>query len=369
MAMAGGMFDREASVRQMATRATVPPTAPPRAGFVARRTRFAVKSVGLVLGLAGVVVIALLSLRIGSLDLTTETAWNAIVNFDPNSYEQTVVRSLRLPRTIVALAIGGALAVAGATMQAVTRNPLADPFILGVSSGASFAIVTVVYYAGLSSPHQYIWFAFAGALGASALVFAVGAAGSGGPTPIKLALAGVVISAALGAWTSALLLLDDETLDTVRFWLAGSVVNRDMATFWFVSPFLVGGSLLCLLLGHQLNVLNLGEDTAKALGMRTEPVRIVSSVIVVLITGAAVAVAGPIGFVGLAVPRMMRAVVGVDYRSLLPYSLVYGAIFLTAADIVGRVVTRPAELQAGIVTAFVGVPFLVYLARRRGLAE
>lgn len=325
----------------------------------------ALRTLGLLLGLAGVAVIAILSLRIGSLDLSTQDAWNAIFNFDPNSYEQTVVRSLRLPRTIVALGIGAALAVAGATMQAVTRNPLADPFILGVSSGASFAIVTVVYFFGLAAPQQYLWFAFAGALGASALVFVIGSAGSGGPTPVKLALAGVVISAALGAWTSALLLLDDATLDTVRFWLAGSVVNRDLGTFWFVSPFLLGGAILCLLMGHQLNVLNLGDDTARALGMHTGRIRLISSVIVVLITGAAVAVAGPIGFVGLAIPHMVRAVVGIDYRWVLPYSFVYGGIFLVLADIVGRVITRPAELQAGIVTAFVGVPFLIYLARQR----
>lgn len=325
----------------------------------------ALRTLGLLLGLAGVAVIAILSLRIGSLDLSTQDAWNAIFNFDPNSYEQTVVRSLRLPRTIVALGIGAALAVAGATMQAVTRNPLADPFILGVSSGASFAIVTVVYFFGLAAPQQYLWFAFAGALGASALVFVIGSAGSGGPTPVKLALAGVVISAALGAWTSALLLLDDATLDTVRFWLAGSVVNRDLGTFWFVSPFLLGGAILCLFLGHQLNVLNLGDDTARALGMHTGRIRLISSVIVVLITGAAVAVAGPIGFVGLAIPHMVRAVVGIDYRWVLPYSFVYGGIFLVLADIVGRVITRPAELQAGIVTAFVGVPFLIYLARQR----
>ena len=325
----------------------------------------ALRTLGLLLGLAGVAVIAILSLRIGSLDLSTQDAWNAIFNFDPNSYEQTVVRSLRLPRTLVALGIGAALAVAGATMQAVTRNPLADPFILGVSSGASFAIVTVVYFFGLAAPQQYLWFAFAGALGASAVVFVIGSAGSGGPTPVKLALAGVVISAALGAWTSALLLLDDATLDTVRFWLAGSVVNRDLGTFWFVSPFLLGGAILCLFMGHQLNVLNLGDDTARALGMHTGRIRLISSVIVVLITGAAVAVAGPIGFVGLAIPHMVRAVVGIDYRWVLPYSFVYGGIFLVLADIVGRVITRPAELQAGIVTAFVGVPFLIYLARQR----
>jgi iron complex transport system permease protein len=344
-----------------------PATAPAVAG--GRRPGTAINLIGLVIGLAGVAVIALLSLRIGSLDLSTQDAWNALVNFDPESYEQTVVHSLRLPRTIIALGVGAALAVAGATMQAVTRNPLADPFILGVSSGASFAIVTVVYYAGLSAPRQYLWFAFAGALAASALVFVIGSAGAGGPTPVKLALSGVVISASLTAWTSALILLDEQTLDTLRFWLAGSVVNGDLAAFWFVSPFLLGGALICLLFGHQLNVLNLGEETARALGMRTGRFRIVASVIVVLITGAAVSVAGPIGFVGLAVPHMVRAIVGVDYRWVLPFSFLYGAIFLTAADIVGRMITRPAELQVGIVTAVVGVPVLIYVARQRGVTE
>jgi iron complex transport system permease protein len=351
----------------MATSAPSLPLTPARE--TGSRSGFTFRALGLLAGLGFVAIIALLSLRIGSLDLTTQDAWNAIFNFDQASYEQTVVRSLRLPRTIIALGIGAALAVAGATMQAVTRNPLADPFILGVSSGASFAIVTVVYYLGFSAPQQYLWFAFAGALASSTLVFVIGSVGSDGPTPVKLALAGVVVSAALGAWTSALLLLDEETLDTVRFWLAGSVVNRDLGTFAFVSPFLLGGALVLLLFGHQLNVLNLGEDTAKALGMNTSRVRIVSSVIVVLITAAGVSVAGPIGFVGLAIPHMVRAVVGVDYRWVLPYSFVYGAVFLTAADIIGRIITRPAELQVGIVTAFVGVPFLIYLARKSAVTE
>jgi iron complex transport system permease protein len=321
---------------------------------------------GLLLGLVGVLVITILSLRIGSLPISNQDAWGAIFNFDPDSYEQTVVRALRVPRTAVGLTIGASLAVAGAVMQGVTRNPLADPFILGVSSGASFALVTAIYYFQLTQATEYVWFAFAGALGASSLVFLIGSSGRDGPTPVKLALAGVVVSAALSAWTSALLLLDEETFDIVRFWLAGSVINRDMNTFFLMLPFLLGAAGLCVLMGHQLNVLSLGEETAQALGMRTGRTRLICSLLVVVITGAAVAIAGPIGFVGLAIPHMVRTFVGADYRWILPTSFIYGAIFLVAADIVGRVVTRPAELEVGIVTALVGAPVMVFLARQKG---
>jgi iron complex transport system permease protein len=332
-----------------------------------RVSRRNARAFALLAGLAGLILVSILSLRIGSLDVSTADAWDAIVSFNPDSYEQTVVRSLRLPRTAVALVVGAALAVAGAMMQGVTHNPLADPFILGVSSGASFAVVTAIYYFGITAPAGYIWFAFAGALAASALVFLIGSAGRNGPTPVKLALAGVVVSAALSAWTSALLLLDEETLDVIRFWVAGSVINRDMATFAAVAPLLLGGSVISVLLGHQLNVLSLGDQTARALGMRTGRTRLICSLLVVVITGASVAVAGPIGFVGLAIPHMTRSLVGPDYRWILPTSLVFGAIFLTAADIVGRVIARPAELQVGIVTALVGAPVMVALARRTRL--
>lgn len=334
---------------------------------VERRSRLRIsRAMGLLIGLVGVVIAAILSLRIGSLAISNQDAWNALTNFNPDSYEQTVVRLLRVPRTAVALTIGASLGVAGAVMQGVTRNPLADPFILGVSSGSGFAIVTAVYYFQLSQATQYVWFAFGGALAASALVFLIGSAGRDGPTPVKLALAGVVVSAALSAWTSALLLLDEETFDVVRFWLAGSVINRDMGTFFTVLPFLLGGSIGCMLLGHQLNVLSLGDDAARALGMRTGRTRLICAVLVVVITGAAVSIAGPIGFVGLAIPHMVRAFVGSDYRWILPASFIYGAIFLVGADIIGRIVARPSELEVGIITALVGAPFMVALARQKG---
>jgi len=255
---------------------------------------------GLVLGVVCICVTALMSLRFGSLRISTEDAWNAVFRYDAVVYEQTVVRALRVPRTIIALGVGAGLAVAGTIMQGVTRNPLAGPSILGVSSGASFAITTAIFYLGFTSPGQYVWFAFAGALGASALVFTVGSAGRGGASPIKLALAGVVICALLGSWTSTLLLLDQETMDSVRFWLAGSVAGRDLTTFWTVAPFLLGGAFAGVFLGHQLNVLSMGDDTARALGMHLTRTRLIAAALVVLITGAAVAVAGPIAFVGAA---------------------------------------------------------------------
>jgi len=322
------------------------------------------RSLGLLIGLAAVIVVGLLSLRIGSIDISTRDAWDALFNYNSDIYNQTVVRTLRLPRTVIALAVGAALTIAGTTMQGVTRNPLADPSILGVSSGATFAVVTVTYYLHLSAPSQYVWFAFAGALAASLLVFAIGSTGNDGASPIKLALAGVVLSAFLGSWTSALLLLDENTLDTVRFWLAGSVVGRDLSTFWTLSPFLIGGSVVLLFLGHQLNVLDLGEDSARALGMQTGRIRLICSVLVVIVVGSAVSIAGPIAFVGLATPHIVRSIIGPDYRWVLPYSALAGALLLTVADISGRVLLRPAEIQVGIMTAMVGAPFLIYLARR-----
>jgi iron complex transport system permease protein len=334
-----------------------------------RGGRASIRSAGLLLGCAVLVVVGLLSLRIGSVDVNTEDALNALFAYNPTSYEQTVVRSLRLPRTLIGLCVGAALAVAGAIMQAATRNPLAGPSILGVSSGAAFAIVTAVFLGRLTAPLQYVWFAFAGALGASALVYFVGSLGRDGPSPVKLALAGAIVTALLGAWTTALLLLNQQTLDVVRFWLAGSLSGRDLTVLWTVLPFIVVGLVGGLLFGTQLNILSLGEDTARALGVRTGLVRAACALLVVMLTGAAVAAAGPIGFVGLAVPHLVRAVVGPDYRWVLPYAALVGPGLLLAADILGRVLARPSELQVGIVTAFCGAPFLIYLARQRRVAD
>lgn len=337
---------------------------PWRAGD-SRVTRFG----ALVLVALTLAVVTLMSLRIGSFGVTTADAVNALFNFTPESYEETIVRSLRLPRTVIGICVGAALAVAGAAMQAVTRNPLAAPSILGVNSGAAFGVVIAAFFIGLTHPLQFVWFAFAGGIAASALVFAISSAGYGGVSPVKLVLAGVVMSALLGSWLTGLLLLDQQALDVVRFWLAGSLADRDIAVFYTVLPFLVIGIICTVLLGNQLNVLSLGEDTARSLGMRTSRMRGLIIFLVVLLAGGSVAVAGPIGFVGLAVPHIVRTVSGPDYRWVLAFGVLVGPLLLLGADIAGRVVIRPSEVQVGIITAIVGAPFLIFLARQRRVAN
>lgn len=254
-------------------------------------------------------------------------------------------------------------------MQATTRNPLADPSILGVNSGAALGIITAVYLGQLTHPLHFVWFAFAGGMVAAAIVYAFGSVGSGGVSPVKLALAGVVVTALLNSWLTAVLLLHQETLDVIRFWLAGSLAGRDINVFYAVLPFLAVGVVGMLLAGNQLNVLSLGDDTARVLGMPIGKIRMLVTALSVLMVGAAVAAAGPIGFVGLAVPHIVRGFVGPDYRWVLPFCVVFGPLMLLLADILGRVIARPGEVHVGIVTAFVGAPFLIWLARRRQVAD
>lgn len=315
------------------------------------------------------VFVCLLSLRVGSIGITNADALDALFDYSSESYEQTVVRTLRLPRTVIGLGVGAALALAGAAMQAATRNPLADPSILGINNGAAFGVVTAVFFGHLTEPIQFVWFAFAGGFAAAVIVYAIGSVGPGGASPVKLALAGVIVSALLSSWLTALLLLDQQTLDVVRFWLAGSLAGRDISIFYTVLPFLAIGIVGTLLIGHQLNILSLGEDTARSLGMRTGLMRLLVAALVVLLAGASVAVAGPIGFVGLAVPHMVRSLSGPDYRWVLAYSLIVGPLLLLSADIAGRVIARPSEIQVGIVTAVLGAPFLIALARQRKVAQ
>jgi iron complex transport system permease protein len=330
--------------------------------------RAAPRAVGFVVSCGVLAVAVLLSLRIGSVPLSTATVVDALTAFD-GSNEHLIVRSLRLPRTIIGLGVGAALAVAGVGMQAVTRNALASPTIFGVNAGASFAVVVAVFVVGVVSPAMYVWFAFAGALAATTLVLAIASSGREGATPVKLALAGAVVTALLNSWISAILVIDQRTLDEVRFWLAGSLAGRDLAVFAQVAPFLVLGLVLILALARQFDALSLGEDVAAGLGMRTGRTRALTTVGVVLLSGSAVAAAGPIAFVGLAVPHAVRTVVGPGHRWLLPYAAVYGAVLLLGADVLGRIVARPSEIQVGIVTAIIGAPVLIHLVRSRRLGE
>jgi iron-siderophore transport system permease protein len=326
------------------------------------------RAAGLAIATLALAALIVLSLRVGSIEVTMSDAFSALFFLDEESYEQLVVRSQRLPRTIIGLGIGAALAVAGAAMQAATRNPLAGPGILGVNSGAAFGVVTAVFFLGITHPYGFIWFAFAGGLLATTVVFMIGSVGPGGASPVKLALAGVVVSALLGSWTTALVLFDEQSLDVMRFWSAGSLSGRDLSVLVAVAPFLVVGVVVLILLGDQLNILSLDEDSARALGMNTGRMRAFVSVVVVLLAGASVAVAGPIGFVGLAVPHIVRRFSGPDYRWVIGYCVVVGPLLLLSADILGRIIAHPSEVQVGIVTAMVGAPFLIALARRRKVA-
>jgi iron complex transport system permease protein len=254
-------------------------------------------------------------------------------------------------------------------MQGVTRNPLADPGLLGIEAGAALAVVVGIHSFGIGSLTGYVWFAFAGAGAASVVVYAIGSMGRGGATPVKLALTGSAVSALLASLTSAVLLLDVETLDEYRFWVVGSLAGRDEVVVWQVAPFLVVGTLLALGSARSLNALSLGDDVARSLGQRVQLARLVAALAVVVLCGAATAAAGPIGFVGLTVPHIARAICGPDYRWILPWSLVLAPTLLLGADVIGRVVARPGEVQVGIVTALVGAPFFVALVRRRKLAE
>ena len=233
----------------------------------------------------------------------------------------------------------------------------------------SFAIVTAIFVGGFVSPEGYVWFSFIGAAGAAVLVYAVASVGPGGANPVKLALAGVVITALLGAWTTSLLLLDQETLDQARFWLAGSIAGRGTDEIALLWPIIVTALISAMALGRQVNLLSMGEDVAAGLGQRVNSVRAISAAVVVALAGGAVAIAGPVAFIGLAIPHMVRSLVGPDYRWIILYSLVLGPCLLLGADVVGRVVVRPSELQVGIVTAAIGAPFLVYLVRFTKLAE
>ncbi|WP_328332864.1 iron chelate uptake ABC transporter family permease subunit [Kribbella sp. NBC_00382] len=280
-----------------------------------------------------------------------------------------VIRYLRFPRTAAGLLAGAALGLAGAVMQGITRNPLADPGILGVNAGAALAVVAAIGLLGVQSLTGYVWFAMGGALIATVVVYLVGSVGRGGATPIKLALAGAALSALLGSVTSAITLLDLSTLNEFRFWVVGSLTLATSAIVAQALPFIALGILLALTLGRSLNQLALGEDLAVTLGTRIGLVRVLAALAVMLLAGTATAMAGPIAFIALAVPHVARALVGADYRWILPWSLVLAPTVLLLADVAGRLVARPDELQVGIVTALIGAPLFIALVRRRKLAE
>lgn len=303
------------------------------------------------------------SVAFGVREVGPADIWAGLTGSTDTVAEAAVAK--RVPRTVLAMLVGAALGVAGAVMQGITRNPLADPGILGVTTGASLAVVTGIAFFGLSSPSAYTWVAIAGAAVAASFVYAVGSLGRGGATPLKLALAGAATSAAFSSLISAILLPRLDVMDQFRFWQIGGVGGASSERTLQVLPFLAVGALVCLASARGLNSLALGDDVAHGLGEHVTRTRLVAAVGAILLCGAATAVAGPIAFVGLAVPHLCRLLVGIDHRWLVPASALVGAVLLTTADVAGRLVARPEEVDVGIVTALIGAPVFIWIVRRQ----
>jgi iron complex transport system permease protein len=320
--------------------------------------------VGLLFAGALLACLLLLSVAVGSKAIPLPAVVDALVHHTGEG-DAYVVWELRIPRTVAGLVVGIALALAGALVQALTRNPLADPGILGVNAGAALFVALGVTVFGVTSIGGYVWFAFAGALVVTVAVYIIGSAGRGGVDPVHLTLAGVALGAVLTGIVTALLLLDPRAFDRMRQWNAGSIVGRGWEVLLPVLPLLAVGVLLAVVSAAALNAVALGDDLARSLGADVTRTRVVVIVAVTLLAGGATAIAGPIGFVGLMVPHVARWICGPDQRWIIAYTLVLAPSLVLAADVVGRLVVRPGEMPVGVVTAFVGAPVLVLLVRRR----
>ncbi len=319
---------------------------------------------GIAIGIISILFLMSASLVYGYTNTTWHDAYLAF--FHPTtSNEHLIIRDVRFPRALIACFVGACLGVSGAIMQSITRNPLSSPSILGVNAGASFFVVVGVVFLSVQSLQSYMWLSFAGASFAFLLVFILSSTGREGLTPLKLTLAGSAITALFASFTQGLLVLNETALDQVLFWLAGSVANRPLDLLVTALPYMIGALLLSFLRAKELNVLSIGDDVAVGLGQRTVWIKFFFGVCAVVLAGSAVAVAGPIGFVGIIIPHLIRSLVGLDHRWILPYSAIGGAALLLLADIGSRYVLMPQELPVGVMTALIGVPFFIFVARRK----
>jgi iron complex transport system permease protein len=338
------------------------PAAPPGS-----RARVRARGAGLVLALGMLAFAALLSLAVGARSIPLGEVIDAL-RHGGSSENAAIVTDIRVPRTLLGLVVGVALGLAGALMQALTRNPLADPGLLGINAGAAAAVVVAIGLLGVTGTTAYVWFAFLGAAVAALAVYAVGSAGRGGATPVRLALAGTALSAALVAVIYGVTLTDERLLQQYNLWSIGALGGRGRTELNAVLPFVAVGAVTALLLARPLNALALGDDSARSLGAHVGRTRLAGAAAITLLCGAATAAAGPIWFLGLTVPHAARAICGPDQRWVLAYSAVFGAVLLLVADVLGRVVVRPSELQAGLMLAWVGAPLFIVLVRRKRIA-
>ncbi|GAA5113957.1 iron ABC transporter permease [Alloalcanivorax gelatiniphagus] len=323
-----------------------------------RRTR----SLALVVLAAAVLAAAATSVVLGSRDVSWADVWAGVTG-STDGFAQAAVAK-RVPRTVLAAVAGAALAVSGLVLQGITRNPLADPGILGINTGASLAVVSGIAWFGLVSPTSYVWVAILGAAVAAAFVWTVGSLGRGGATPLKLTLAGAATAAALSSFVTAVVLPRPDISENVVSWQVGGVGGATDDKLWLVAPFLLVGALLCVWCARGLNMLGLGDDLASGLGESVHRTRLLAAAGAVTLAGAVTAITGPIAFVGLVVPHVGRLLIGTDHRWLLPFSAMGGAMLLLVADVVGRVAVPPTEVDVGIITALIGAPVLIAVVRQ-----
>jgi iron complex transport system permease protein len=297
----------------------------------------------------------------------TDTSWkmaiDAFTNFN-GSNEHLVIQSARVPRALIAASVGASLAISGVFMQSLTKNPLASPDIFGVNAGAGVAVVIGVTVLSIGNLQIFTWLSFLGAAIAAISVYAVGSIGREGLTPMKLTLAGAALTAMFSSFSQGLLVLNEAALEQVLFWLAGSVSGRKLENLMAVLPYLTAGWIASLFIAAKMNVLSMGEDVAKGLGLNTALLKIGIGMIVILLSGGAVAACGPIGFIGIVVPHFTRFIVGIDHRWVIPFSGVLGGVLLIAADIASRYILMPREVPVGVMTAIIGTPFFIYIARK-----
>jgi iron complex transport system permease protein len=309
----------------------------------------------------GICIVA--SLAWGSKNIEFSQVINALLHSDDMSFVSLVVRE-RIPRTIFSIMAGASLGVSGALMQSITRNPIADPSVLGVNMGASLFVVSGIAFFNINSANQYIWFALAGAGITSIFVYGIASIGPGGMTPIKLALAGAATSAALSSLVSAVILPRAEVMDSYRFWQVGSLSGATWESINSILPFIIIGLIIIIIVTPALNTLALGDELATGLGANTGIIRLISAIAGVALCGVTTAIAGPIGFIGLMIPHTIRLIFGANMNRIITMSAIGGAILLTISDIIGRVIGSPGELEVGIITAFIGAPILIIIARK-----
>ncbi|MEH7109211.1 FecCD family ABC transporter permease [Bacillus sp. JJ1764] len=319
------------------------------------------------MGLLGAILLMLLlmgaSVIFGYTDTSIRSAIEAYTNFN-GSNEHIIIQSVRMPRALIAAAVGASLAIAGVLMQTLTKNPLAAPGTFGINAGAGFAVVAAVTLFSVVNLKTFSILSFLGAAVAAITVYAIGSVGREGLTPMKLTLAGAAMSAMFASFTQGLLVINEAALEQVLFWLAGSVQGRKLDILISVSPYIGLGWVGALLISGKMNILSMGEDVAKGLGLHTGLIKFSIGVIVILLAGGSVAVAGPIGFVGIVVPHITKSIIGIDHRWVIPMSGVLGGILLLTADIAARYILMPSEVPVGVMTAIIGTPFFVYIARR-----